>query len=629
MTTPADGLPSNYRFADLTLDVARRCVTRQGKPIELKALDFDLLRFLVEQAPNVVNADVLAEKVWGRHFVSPENVAQRVMLLRQSLADDANKPRYIETIRNRGYRLIPVVERADAFSPGAAARRRLPLAALAASLLVGVGTAVATAYWLAGSAEQPPPSPTSIAVLPFENRSPNPDDADFAAGMQDEIVSQLTKLSGFRVIAVRPGTGAPGSITDIVRGLNVATTLSGDVYYSEGRLRIAARLTEAASGASSWAHTYERERRDIFAIQSEIALEVARALSVELSLAERTRVERAPTTNTQALDYYLNAKRRHDRVSREEMRLALAELEQALRVDPKFTDAWALSSVIHTSAQFLDPERIDEHRVAARHSAEQALALDPELAAAHVALAGSLLTAKDWVGAESAFAEAMRLSRSIEVVGNYTFLRMSAGKFEAFARDAFEQARAADHQAEAPHRFLAFVYAHMGDWDRANAVYEAGLRLFASDDRAVRALQEQRMHWLVARGDLAEAGVATIKDAFNAQMVAMLNAPRAEALATLGRAFETSADGNPNHRRDIALWAGHFGDPQLALTAMREVVNAQPAQMVYVWMPQLAPMRGLPEFRAYMREIGMVAYWQEYGWPDFCRQLDEQDLECH
>ena len=111
MTTPAESLPSILRFADLVLDAARRRVTRQGEPIELKALDFDLLRFLVESAPNVVNVDVLAEKVWGRHFVSPENVAQRVMLLRQSLDDDANRPRYIETVRNKGYRLIPVVEK--------------------------------------------------------------------------------------------------------------------------------------------------------------------------------------------------------------------------------------------------------------------------------------------------------------------------------------------------------------------------------------------------------------------------------------------------------------------------------------------------------------------------------------
>src|SRR5688572_9021830 len=152
MTSPADDLASNYRFADLTLDVARRCVTRQGQTIELKALDFDLLRFLVEQAPDVVNADVLAEKVWGRHFVSPENVAQRVMLLRQSLADDANRPRYIETVRNKGYRLIPVVERVPAEAPRAAPERRWLVPATAAALLVVVVLTVGAAYWQGGTA---------------------------------------------------------------------------------------------------------------------------------------------------------------------------------------------------------------------------------------------------------------------------------------------------------------------------------------------------------------------------------------------------------------------------------------------------------------------------------------------
>src|SRR5688572_24535905 len=110
----SDGQSTNYRFADLTLDVARRRLTRDGQPIELKSLDFDLLRFLVESAPAVVKVDVLAEKVWGRHFVSPENAAQRVMLLRHSLSDDATRPRYIETVRNKGYRLIPLVDRIPA-----------------------------------------------------------------------------------------------------------------------------------------------------------------------------------------------------------------------------------------------------------------------------------------------------------------------------------------------------------------------------------------------------------------------------------------------------------------------------------------------------------------------------------
>jgi len=568
----------------------------------------------------------LAEKVWGRHFVSPENVAQRVMLLRQSLSDDANKPRYIETVRNKGYRLIPLVEPVQTDELRPALRRHGLLPVIGAGLLALVGATVGAAYWLAGSAEQPPPSPTSIAVLPFENLSPNPDDAGFAAAMQDEVVGQLTKLSGFHVIAVRPGTGAAESITDIVRGLNVATTLGGGVYYSEGRLRITPRLTDATTGESLWTQSYDRERRDIFRIQSEIALEVARALSVELSLAERTRIERAPTTNAEARDYYLSARHRYERVSLEEMLLATDELEQALKLDPKFADAQVLLSVIHNSAQFLEPERLDEHRVEARRSAEQALALDPELAPAYSALAVSLMTTKDWVAAESAFADAMRRSRSLNDVGNYVFLRLSAGKFDDFARGIFEEARAADHQAEVPHRFLAFVYAEMGDWDRANAVYESALRLFAKDERAVRAVQEQRLHWLVGRGDLDEAGASAISDPFNARMLTRLGAP-AEALAELHSEFANNP-GSPNHRRDIALWAGHFGDPQLALAAMRTVVDAQSAQMLYVWMPQLKPMRQLPEFRAYMRKIGMVEYWEKYDWPPFCHPL-EHDFECN
>src|SRR6188474_2644394 len=143
MTNDSNNSPTSYRFADLTLDVTRRSVARGGQPIELKALDFDLLRFLVEQAPNVVNAEVLAEKVWGRHFVSPENAAQRIMLLRHSLSDDANKPRYIETIRNKGYRLIPIVERIAAHrARGTTSQLRWLFAAAALSVASVLAVAV-------------------------------------------------------------------------------------------------------------------------------------------------------------------------------------------------------------------------------------------------------------------------------------------------------------------------------------------------------------------------------------------------------------------------------------------------------------------------------------------------------
>ena len=138
-----------YRFADLTLDAGQRRVLRQGQAIELSALNFDLLRQLVESAPNVVSSELLAEKVWGRHFVSPENVVQRVKLLRQSLADDATQPRYIETVRNKGYRLIPSVRMAASDESPIAPRRRRFLwaaAALLATLALALGI-----YWRAAA----------------------------------------------------------------------------------------------------------------------------------------------------------------------------------------------------------------------------------------------------------------------------------------------------------------------------------------------------------------------------------------------------------------------------------------------------------------------------------------------
>lgn len=142
---------SLYRFADLTLDAATRRVGRRGRALELSPLNFDLLRALVDAAPEAVTYDQLVQKVWRRSFVSPENIAQRVMLLRQALGDDAERPRYIETQRNRGYRLVPEVVRVPR---GTARRRRYAVAGAALALGGAMGAGVF--LWTTGAA---PPAP--------------------------------------------------------------------------------------------------------------------------------------------------------------------------------------------------------------------------------------------------------------------------------------------------------------------------------------------------------------------------------------------------------------------------------------------------------------------------------------
>jgi TolB-like protein/DNA-binding winged helix-turn-helix (wHTH) protein/Flp pilus assembly protein TadD len=616
MPPPVDSPPSNYRFVDLTLDVARRCVTREGQRVELKALDFDLLRFLVESAPNVVNADVLAEKVWGRHFVSPENVAQRVMLLRQSLSDDASKPRYIETVRNKGYRLIPVVELLPAEALRATLRPRRLVTAAAALLL-----AVAAGYWLVGTTERPTPLPRSVAVMPFENSGPDPAQGYFAIGMQDEIVSQLLKINGLRVFRVQP------SDPEIVRRLNVEVVLGGSVNYADGRVHVSTHLARTATGESLWSDSYEREEGAIFAIQSSIALDVAQELSIELSEKERTRIERVPTTDPRARELYQVAKARQERASLKERLSAIEEVEEALALDDGYVEAWVLDSGLRASAQFLDPKKLVEHRNRAEVAANRALELDPENPVAHAALGHVLWSKKDWIRAEAAFRRAQSLNLPPSgYLSVYASLQQSVGHFDR-ARDLNEQARAAEPEDGSTHRFLAFSYAALGDWPTASTVYESGERLFTGEAEVFERMRNDWMHWLIARNDLAQARAIATTQPPNTAMLASLAAPN-EALVELRREYAATVAGNPRLRSNIAIWAGHFGEPALALEAMRAAIGEQGGHAPFLWYPQLAQMRRLPEFKVYMREIGMVAYWDEYGWPPFCERLDQHEFEC-
>jgi TolB-like protein len=143
----------------------------------------------------------------------------------------------------------------------------------------------------------------SIAVLPFENLSPNPDDAYFAAGIHEEILNQLTKISDLSVIArtsVMQYGGVHRPISEIARELRVGTVMEGSVRYAGDRVRITAQLIDAASGAHLWSEAYERQLQDIFGVQLDIATQIADALKVELSPGEAADIATRVTENQEA-----------------------------------------------------------------------------------------------------------------------------------------------------------------------------------------------------------------------------------------------------------------------------------------------------------------------------------------
>jgi hypothetical protein len=221
----------------------------------------------------------------------------------------------------------------------------------------------------------------------------------------------------------------------------------------------------------------------------------------------------------------------------------------------------------------------------------------------------------------------MSLNTPLSRLGSYAFLRLSAGKIDALPRDIFEEALAADPRNGLFYRFLAFVHEALGDVAEANRFYESSNRVFPSETRETLAMLEQKMHWLVARKELAAARSLTVAEPLNAAMLTSLDTP-AQALIELRRSYASVRAGNPNFPRTIGLWAGHFGDPVLALEAMRAAIDEQGSQTTYLWLPQLSQMRRLPEFKTYMREIGMVAYWEVYSWPPFCQPLEQNDFAC-
>jgi TolB-like protein len=566
--------------------------------------------------------------------------------------------RFIVTEPGRGYRFVASVEavpagestvspavdlieragrstepapRADASEPRSVGSKR-PRLILASTAIAAVSALAAIGvYWLAAARTEsvdsaaPAPLPNSIALLPLVNLSPDPEDAYFAVGIHEEILNQLTKVGDLNVASrtsVQSYAGTQKSAPEIARELSVETVLDGSVRYADGQVLVTTRLSDGETNTTLWSESYEREFGNIFAIQSDIALSVARALEAELLPAERERVTRVPTTSLRAYDLYLSATARQWRDTPTETLLAIGEVEQALALDPDFALASVLKSNLRTVAQYYDPERGAEHRALGEQAARVALELDPSLGTAHSALGFALSTMRDWTGAEAAYRKALNLNVPMGDLQSYAVLQLSVANF-AYAREILQEGRQALPQNPIVLRFLVMANASLGEWETAVARYELGMRLF----EPWRQSENHMTHLRVGRNELHEARAIPAADPINAAMIANLDTPKT-ALLELRRLYAATGPGNPSGLRDVGLWAGHFGDAELALDAMQSAVAEQGGQMVYVWLPQLEEMRQLPEFKALLRDLGIVAHWQEYGWPPICRPLDREDFEC-
>src|ERR1700730_14340904 len=253
----------------------------------------------------------------------------------------------------------------------------------------------------------------SIAFLPFDNLSRDPDNAFFAEGVQDEILTRLAKVADLKVIArtsTKKFKSAPDDLRDVAKQLGVMNILEGSVQKANDQVRVNVQLINALTNAHLWAEIYDRKLSDIFAVQSDIAKTVADTLQAKLSGSEKQMMAAQPTSNTEAYDLYHKGRSLWGKRAGDNIPKAIAFYEQAIARDPNYALAYAGLSSAYILAPFYTGADRRESNAKAKEAALKALRLDPNLSEAHLGLGKVLFFSEiDWAGAMREYKRAIEL----------------------------------------------------------------------------------------------------------------------------------------------------------------------------------------------------------------------------
>jgi TolB-like protein/Flp pilus assembly protein TadD len=325
-------------------------------------------------------------------------------------------------------------------------------------------------------------SQKSIAVLPFENRSEEKANAYFAEGIQDEILTRLSKIADLKVIS-RTSTqhykSAPENLPEIAKQLGVAHILEGSVQRAANRVRVSAQLIDARNDTHVWAETYDRDLADVFAIQSEIATSIARQLQASLSAREKTAIEQAPTNDVTAFELYARAK---DLLAGRNAKANLLEavdlLNQAVARDPSFFKAYCLLASTHDRVYFLGRDHTPARLALAEAAIQEAFRLNPNAGEAHLARAQNLY--RGYLDYDGALAElevaAKSLPNNASVFELKGYIERRQGKHEEAVR-SLERAIDVDPRNSFTLQQIALTYRDLRRFAEQKSVLDRALAI--------------------------------------------------------------------------------------------------------------------------------------------------------
>ncbi len=415
-----------FHFADHTLDTERRELWRGSEPIAVEPQVLDLLVYLMQNRDRVVSKDDLLASVWGGRIVSDSTLTSRINAARKAVGDNGRDQKLIRTFARKGLRFVGQLctqPNSDELSPASG---------LAPDALPGQSRSALP------SSERP-----AIAVLPFTNMSDDPEQEYFSDGISEDIISALSKLRWFFVIARNSSfiyKGKAVHMKQVAEELGVGYVVEGSVRKAGDRVRITVQLNDVATGSHIWAERYDRSLADVFAVQDEITEAIVAAIEPQLYVAENFRAQRKPPDSMDAWDLVMRALSSYWRVTRQDNIVAQALLEKAIAIDPRYGQALGVLAASYTFSAHMGWADMAITVPLAKRAALAAIGADSEDPWAHHALGSVHLFARQFEDSLAEFEVALRLNPNFSLARAYYGLALSyCGRWEE-ADDAASRA---------------------------------------------------------------------------------------------------------------------------------------------------------------------------------------------
>ena len=651
MHDPAPPSSHVYAFGPYRLDPPEHRLLRDGQTIPLSPKAFGLLAALVSRAGHLVTKEQLLQEVWPGTFVEEANLSYTVSLLRKALGDEREPYRYVETVPKRGYRFIGVIDRAHTGEPtpervdvnvpleseasvsaGVAApelssssrhrsfvgRHLLGLTAGASILVV----LAASSWWVvprlwdsaSSASEAAAPEQLSIAVLSFSDLSPQGDQEYLTDGLAEELMTAFASV-GLRVAARTSSFSFKGKNTpvpEIARQLDVHYVLEGSVRKAGSQLRIATKLIDGGNGRVLRTDSYDRELRDLFALQDEIARAVTQALAVSLPASGEGSLIRAATKDTEAYELYLRGRHAWGQRTQPALLLSIDLFNQAIARDAHYARAHAGLAdayIILGNYGWRAPNEAHAH---AKRAAMEALRLDDRLAEAHTALAAvSLWHDHDWTAAEREFQRTIALNPNSAYAHHWYALLLSYLGRRIEAIEHIQRAGRLDPLAPQIAIEHATVLYRAKEYDQALEQAQKVLSYEPGFANAHRILGFA----LVARGR-CEEGIVRLRrsfDLFGGEAFSDLKlawgyarcGQADQARQLLSQALEAKGPGylEPNTVAQVFV---ALGDHEHALTWLERAVEERAPYVAEMAIePALDPLRSDPRFVRLLKRLGL------------------------